>query len=550
MSDRAPVRTLARAVRGSRPTPALLAHLTFFVVLGAGLVRLVELRIGLCWEIVTVSGLLALVYAGGLAAGERLGRFGRPLWVVALLALWSNLVLLSPPSLTGAYVWGAVPLACAALRVLGRRAAGVAVAALTAVLAAQLVRSAGRFDAEIVLIPVAAVWGTVALYRSQQRDAAERLRLVEELRGARDVLARQQRRAGVLAERARIARDLHDTLAQELSGGVMLLQAAERDWDARADVARTRVRAVADGLHTTLAETRRIIRDLTPSAVDEAGLEGALRLLCARAEAEGAAARVRFRTTATTHAPPLAGPASAPPAGRTPARDDRPAPLDRRFADLDEQVPVLDRRFADVDEQVPLLDRRPAGLDEQVPLLDRRPADLDWQVPLLDRRPADLDWQAARPDRQGAPVGRRFTAADEQTAPLHRQFAALDGQTAPLDKQFAGLDGQAAATLFRVAQSTLANVREHAHAVNVQVTLRAGADRVELEVRDDGAGFEPARITGPSPAGRGLGLPAARARLRECGGDLAIGSTPGHGTCVRATVPTAPSARPAPVAAR
>ncbi|MEU1515106.1 ATP-binding protein, partial [Streptomyces sp. NPDC005811] len=113
-----------------------------------------------------------------------------------------------------------------------------------------------------------------------------------------------------------------------------------------------------------------------------------------------------------------------------------------------------------------------------------------------------------------------------------------------------GLDAQAAATLFRVAQNTLANVREHAHAVNVQVTLRAGADRVELEVRDDGGGFEPGRVTGPSPAGRGLGLPAARARLRECGGDLAVGSTPGHGTCVRATVPLAPSARPAPVAAR
>ncbi|MFJ8106007.1 sensor histidine kinase [Streptomyces sp. NPDC096132] len=416
MSDRAPVRTLARAVRGSRPTPALLAHLTFFVVVGAGLVRLFQLRIGLCWDIVTVSGLLALVYAGGLAAGERLGRVGAHAWVAALLALWTTLVVLAPSSLTGAYVWGAVPLACAALRALGRRAAGVAVAALTVVLAAQLVRSAGRFDPEIVLIPVAAVWGTVALYRSQQRDAAERLRLVEELRGTRDVLARQQRQAGVLAERARIARDLHDTLAQELSGGVMLLQAADRDWDARPDMARTRVRAVADGLHANLAETRRIIRDLTPSAVDEAGLEGALRLLCARAEAEGAAARVRFRSVGA-------------------------------------------------------------------------------------RRPA--------------------------------------------------LDGQAAATLFRVAQSTLANVREHAHAVNVQVSLHARADRVELEVRDDGAGFETGRLGVPSQGGRGLGLPAARARLRECGGDLDVGSAPGRGTCVRATVPALPENRPAArVAAR
>ncbi|MFI5824255.1 sensor histidine kinase [Streptomyces rishiriensis] len=410
MTDRAPVRTLASAVCGSRPTPALLAHVTFFVVVGAGLVRLLRLGIGPCWEIVGVSGMLALVYAGGLAAGERLGRVGGRLWVAALWGLWTGLVLLAPFSLTGAYVWGALPLACAALRVLGRRAAVVAVAALTVVLAGQLARSAGGFDPEIVLIPVAAIWGTLALYRSQQRSAAERLRLVEELRGARDVLARQQRQAGMLAERARIARDLHDTLAQELSGGVMLLQAAQRDWDARPDVARTRVRAVADGLHANLAETRRIIRDLTPSAVDEAGLEEALRLLCARAEAEGAAARVRFRAVGA-------------------------------------------------------------------------------------RRPA--------------------------------------------------LDGQTAATLFRVAQSTLANVREHAHAVNVQVTLETRGDRVELEVRDDGAGFVTGLPGVPPQAARGLGLPAARARLRECGGDLEVGSAPGRGTSVRATVPAAPVLRPA-----
>ena len=415
MSDRAPVRNPARAAHGSRPPAALLTHLTFFVVVGAGLVRLVELRVELCWQIVTVSGVLAVVYAAGLAAWQRLGRIGRHLWVAALLATWTDLLLLAPASLTAAYAWGAVPLACAAQRALGRRAAWAAVAALTVVLAGQLVRSAGQFDPELVLVPVAAVWGTVALYRAQQRDAAERLRLVEELRGTRDILARQQRQAGVLAERARIARDLHDTLAQELSGSVMLLQAADRDWDARPDVARARVRTVADGLHADLAETRRIIRDLTPSPVDEGGLEDALRLLCARAEAEGAAPRVRFRSVGA-HGP--------------------------------------------------------------------------------------------------------------------------------------ALDGRSAATLFRVAQSSLANVREHAHAVNVMVTLHGHPDRVELEVRDDGAGFETGRIGAATPSTRGLGLPAARARLSECGGDLQVGSAPGRGTCVRATVPAVPESRPARMATR
>ncbi|MFD8005055.1 sensor histidine kinase [Streptomyces mirabilis] len=410
MPDRAPLTD-----RGNRPTLEHVSHLALFLVVGAGLVRLAQLEIPLCWYIVTVSGLLAVTYASGLAYWDRLGPLGRHLWIPLLLLLWTALVFLAPSPLTTAYVWCAVPLACAALRALGRRSAMVTVAVITFVLVDALVQSTGRFDPEVVLVPVAAVWGTVALYRGQQRDAGVRQRLVEELRDTRDTLARQQRQAGVLAERTRIARDLHDTLAQELAGSLMLLQAAERDWDARPEVTRTRVRAVADGLGSNLAETRRMIRDLTPSTVAEAGLEGALRLLCARSRQEGAAARVRFRSLGT-HQP--------------------------------------------------------------------------------------------------------------------------------------ALDDQAATTLFRIAQNALANVREHAHAVNVLVTFHRHPDRVELEVSDDGVGFDPAatfaseRSPGAVRMDRGFGLPAARARLCECGGDLDVSSAPGRGTRIRASVSVRPRPRP------
>ncbi|MET7702198.1 sensor histidine kinase [Streptomyces sp. NPDC005485] len=396
-------------VRGIRITLEHVSHLVFFVVVGAAVVRLTALRSALCWDMVIVSGLLAMVYAGGLAVWDRLGPRGRSAWALTLLLLWAILILLVPAPLTSAYAWCAVPLACAALRALGRRTAVVAVAAITVVLGSQLVVATGGFDPEMALIPVAAVWGTVALYRAQQRDATERRLLLERLHRTRDVLAEQQRRAGVLAERTRIARDLHDTLAQELAGSLMLLQAAERDWEQRPGVARTRVRAVADGLDAHLTETRRIIDDLTPSAVAEAGLEGSLRLLCAQAGRDGTAARVRFESTG-------------------------------------------------------------------------------------DLLPA--------------------------------------------------LDEQAATTVFRVAQGTLANVREHAHAANVLVTLHHHADRVELDVRDDGAGFDPAgdrEVTRPT---RGFGLPAARARLLDCGGDLRVTTAPGRGTRVRAVVPARPVAQP------
>ncbi|KUL24231.1 sensor histidine kinase [Streptomyces regalis] len=404
MSDHRPARTPAPA-RGEIFALRHVPHLVFFVVVGAALVRLASLNIALCWEIVAVSGLLATTYAAGLALWGRLGPPSRHLWVAILLVLWAVLVFRTPPFLTNAYVWCAVPLACAALRALGRRAAGAAVAVITFVLVGQLTRSVGGFDAELVLIPVTAVWGTVALYRGQQREAAERQRLVEELRSTRDVLAREQRRAGVLAERARIARDLHDTLAQDLSSSVMLLQAAQRDWEERPDMARTRVRAVTDGLDAGLAETRRIIRDLTPSTVAEAGLEGSLRLLCARAQQDGTAQRVQFRSLGT---------------------------------------------------------------------------------------------------------------------------------------QGADLDEQAAAALFRLAQSMLANVREHARAGHLLVTLHHHPDRVELDVSDDGVGFGRLPADGACRSGRGFGLPAARARLHEYGGELEVDSAPGRGTRIRATVPARP----------
>lgn len=388
----------SRSRFGARQAP----HLVFFLVVGAAMVRLARLNISLCWDIVIVSGLLAVTYAAGLALWNSLGTFARHSWVAALLLQWAILVLLTPPPLTGAYVWCAVPLACVALGVLGHRASVAAVAAITLLLIGQLTRTAGGFDAEMVLIPVAAVWGTVALYRAQQRNVTERQRLVEELRGTRDVLADERHRTGVLEERARLARDLHDTLAQELSGSLMLLQAAERDWEERPDVARTRVRAVTDGLDAGLTETRRIIQDLTPSTVAEAGLEGSLRLLCDQAQQAEDAVRVQFRLVGT-HRPEL--------------------------------------------------------------------------------------------------------------------------------------DEQAATTLFRVAQGMMANVRDHAHATNLLVTLRHQADRVELDMSDDGVGFDPARISGAVRSGRGFGLPAARARLRMNGGDLDIDSAPGRGTRIRASVP-------------
>ena len=101
------------------------------------------------------------------------------------------------------------------------------------------------------------------------------------------------------------------------------------------------------------------------------------------------------------------------------------------------------------------------------------------------------------------------------------------------------LEPEAEATLLRVAQEALANVRKHARANRVGLTLTYLDDAIRLDVRDDGVGFEPesaGRALDGWQAG-GFGLTSMRERLESEGGTLTIESTPGAGTTVVAELP-------------
>ncbi|MGM7699739.1 sensor histidine kinase [Microbacterium sp. A84] len=88
----------------------------------------------------------------------------------------------------------------------------------------------------------------------------------------------------------------------------------------------------------------------------------------------------------------------------------------------------------------------------------------------------------------------------------------------------------------RVAQSALANVRQHAQAHAVEIRLEmVGAD-ARLTVTDDGVGFRPDDSAMPSPS-TSYGLSAMRSRLGEYGGELTVRSAPGEGTVLVAQVP-------------
>ncbi|MFG3117207.1 sensor histidine kinase [Streptomyces sp. NPDC048197] len=86
--------------------------------------------------------------------------------------------------------------------------------------------------------------------------------------------------------------------------------------------------------------------------------------------------------------------------------------------------------------------------------------------------------------------------------------------------------------LLRIAQGALANVREQAAAHTVTLTLSYLDDQVVLDIADDGRGF-----TTAAAQGRGHGLPAMHARMRQLGGTLTIESAPGEGTVLSAAVP-------------
>jgi signal transduction histidine kinase len=104
---------------------------------------------------------------------------------------------------------------------------------------------------------------------------------------------------------------------------------------------------------------------------------------------------------------------------------------------------------------------------------------------------------------------------------------------------------EAEVALLRTTQEALANVAKHAHATRVGVTLSYLGHEVAVDVRDDGRGFDPARLdcagirpADPSPPG-GFGLVAMRQRIEGLSGTLQVESEPGSGTGISACVPAA-----------
>jgi nitrate/nitrite-specific signal transduction histidine kinase len=83
--------------------------------------------------------------------------------------------------------------------------------------------------------------------------------------------------------------------------------------------------------------------------------------------------------------------------------------------------------------------------------------------------------------------------------------------------------------LYRIAQEALNNALKHAAPTSVEVTIRVDRERVELEVSDDGGGFDP----DAAATGGGMGLISMRERSERIGGTFQVISATGEGTRVK-----------------
>jgi signal transduction histidine kinase len=313
-------------------------------------------------------------------------------YLVGAVGLWAPLIALDPVFLT----LGFGVLAPFCLHDLRHGAAVVLVVAVGWIW--QLSRERGGVPWPAVAAVCVFAAGTllsVAYMSTVVRQSRERQRLIEQLQATRAELAAAERQAGTLAERQRLARDLHDTLTQGFASIVLLLEAAEESLTSGRPIDR-HIHQALRAARDNLAESRRVVWALRPRPLAEQPLPQALGELTGRLAEE-------------------------------------------------------------------------TGLQAETVVTG-----------------------TARP-----------------------------------------LSSQVEEALLRVGQEALANVRKHAAASRVTITLSYLEDAVTLDVHDDGVGFEQAAAT----AGGGLGLHAMGERVAALGGSLVIESAPSEGATIAVELP-------------
>ncbi|GEB58018.1 two-component sensor histidine kinase [Streptomyces gardneri] len=285
------------------PAPRVL-HLCLHLLM-AGLLVLAAVRAHSAAGTVMAALVGAVYAAGSLLPSVGSSQRAAAVWLGVLGASWLGLLWLTPEAL-----WVAFPLYFLQLHLLPTRWSLPAVALTAGAAILSYVGHGAALNPGVFIGPllggavaVATVLGYQALYRESER----RRRLIEELIETRAELAAAERHAGTLAERERLAREIHDTLAQGLSSIQLLLRAAERALPPGSPAAGHIDRA-RQAAQDNLAEARRFVRALSPPDLEHGSLAAALERLCEPGAGSGAygsyepgaaGPRVRFSVSGT-----------------------------------------------------------------------------------------------------------------------------------------------------------------------------------------------------------------------------------------------------------
>ena len=221
------------------------------------------------WQTLIAAIILLALYAARIPVRRR--GWSEIIWLAVITVAWLTAVLL----VTVDFVWVSVPLMFLYLLTLPLRPAVSVVAAITAVvIAAEAVDDDGLLAAEIVGPILGAGFAIVASvgYRRLAIEFDHTQRALADLEATRDDLARSQHERGMLDERQRMAREVHDTIAQDLAGILLIARSP--------DTTNSRSR-IEDLATTALHEARRIVDALGPVELVATPLPAALAQLAA-----------------------------------------------------------------------------------------------------------------------------------------------------------------------------------------------------------------------------------------------------------------------------
>ncbi len=259
------------------------------------------------WQHAFIAGALAFATLGAVSGGHDARALAARLSLAAALAGWYGYWFVarrdtSPahlPYLIGAAVLWAVMVAVdPAMLAVGvaalipyciRRPIWSAAAVLTGAaiwIGQRLIDGSLSRPAEVAcLLGVGVAVAVVGYIATLDHEGRKRQRLLEQLAAAQAELAAAEHHAGILAERQRLARDIHDTLTQGFTSIAMLLDAAQAHLP-RDHPATVHVDQALASARENLAESRRLVWALRPVLLDEARLPDAVRDLTDRLAAE------------------------------------------------------------------------------------------------------------------------------------------------------------------------------------------------------------------------------------------------------------------------